>query len=76
MKNGVKKFTKTLLKLDMFGKPVGFSIDGGGTRKSCIGLLLSLLIIATLIPYSFKKLERLIEYEGVWVSLETDPEGK
>ena len=60
----------------MFGEPVGFSIDGGGTRKSFIGLLISLLIIGTLIPYSFKKFERLIEYDGVWVSFETDPEGK
>ena len=76
MKNSAQKLRKTLLKFDLFGEPVGFTIDGDGSRKSCLGLLLSLIIIATLIPYSFKKFDTLITYGDNQVSMQVDNQGK
>ena len=65
MERSAKKLRKTFLRLDLFGEPVGFTIDGSGTRKSFLGLFLSLCIIGTMIPYSFKKFDKLQSYDDV-----------
>ena len=56
-----------LLKLDMFGEPVVFTVDGEASQKSYLGLILSLCIFATVSPYSYNKFNTLRTYDDVAV---------
>ena len=76
MKSSGKKLRDTILRLDLFGEPVGFTIDGDGSHKSCLGLSLSFFILATMIPYSFKKFQTLNTFDDVTVTEFIDYEGK
>ena len=76
MKSSTQRLQSTLLKLDQFGEPVEFTVDGEGSRKSFLGLLLSLVIFATVIPYSVDKYKTLINYGDTTVLDDFDPSGK
>ena len=76
MKSSLQRLRSTLLKLDIFGEPVEFTVDGEGSRKSCLGLLLSLVIFATVLPYSFDKYKILINYGDTTVSSDFNAYGK
>ena len=65
-----------LLKLDIFGEPVVFTIDGEGSQKSYLGLMLSLCIFATVFPYSYNKFNTLRTHNDTVKEEFIDPEGK
>ena len=50
-----------------------FTVDGEGSRKSYLGFLLSLVIFATVLPYSYDKYNTLINYGDTTVSDDIDP---
>ena len=75
MKNNTQRLKRTLLKLDIFGEPVGFSVDGDGSHKSYLGLLLSLCVIGTISPYSISKFNTLVEFGDTRVSDDLEPSG-
>ena len=76
MKSNTQRLHSTLLKLDQFGEPVEFTVDGDGSRKSFFGLLLSLVIFATVIPYSIDKYRTLVEYGDTSISEDFYPHWK
>ena len=45
-----------VLSLDLFGQGVGFSVNGKDSYKSFIGLLFSIGILATVLPFGLNKL--------------------
>ena len=64
------------MKLDIFGEPVGFTVDGEGSQKSYLGLLLSLIIFGTIIPFTYQKFSTLRTFGDTKVSDDLDPSGK
>ena len=75
MKNNLRKVGKSLLKLDLFGEQIGLNIDGEGANKTILGLLFSLCIFATIIPYGVKKYDVMINYEDTDIQRTVDSNG-
>ena len=67
MKNNLKRLSHMLLKLDIFGEQVVFTVDGEGSQKSYLGLIISLCIFATILPYSYNKFDTLRTYDDLAV---------
>ena len=51
-----QSFGSAALSLDLFGQGIGFSVNGKGTYKSFIGLVFSIGILATVLPFGLNKL--------------------
>lgn len=64
------------MKLDIFGEPVGFTVDGEESRKSYFGLFLSICIFAIMVPYDIKKCNILLTHGDTKLSDDLDPSGK
>ena len=60
----------------MFGQQVAFTVDGEGSRKSYLGLMLSICIFVAVIPYAFNKSETLRTYGDTILSDDIDPSGR
>ena len=57
-----RKIENTMLKLDLFGESVKFSIDGEDSHKSILGSIVSLGIFATILAFGTKKFINCINY--------------
>ena len=55
-------FGSAALSLDLFGQGVGFSVNGKGTFKSFIGLVFSIGILATVLPFGLNKFIKCMEH--------------
>ena len=55
MPTNTRNLGRKVLRVDIFGETVGFSIDGSNSRRSILGALLSLAIFATVMTYATKK---------------------
>ena len=51
-----RSLSSAALSLDLFGQDIGFSVNGNDTYKSYIGLIFSIGIIATVLPFGLNKL--------------------
>ena len=75
MKTKLTKIGRSLLKMDLFGESIGFKIDGEESRRSILGLMLSLGIFATILPYAVKKWQVMINYDDTDISETVKPNG-
>ena len=65
MKSTWSKVQSTLLKLDMFGEDVSFTLkDGNRAKNSLLGTLLSVFIFSGVIVYGAKKHDDLMSYQN------------
>ena len=54
------KFVKQVLKIDLFGQGVGFSIRGSDTYQTLLGAFLSLLTVTFVFIFAISRLVTLI----------------
>ena len=56
------RLSSAFRSFDMFGKSVGFRIEGKETHGSYIGAILTILVIFVTLSYSFRRIEILTSY--------------
>ena len=57
-----------LMKLDLFGEEVGFSIDGAKAYPSCFGCLISLIVILFTSCYAYRQYENMLYFQDTFHS--------
>ena len=50
------------LGLDMFATTASFEIDGEGSYTTCIGAIISILILVFVIPYAARKYDKMVQF--------------
>ena len=58
-----KGIRNAIFTLDIFGEPIGFSIDGKSSYKSVQGLVLSVGILATVLTFGVNKFLKCLDYQ-------------
>ena len=58
-----KRIRNAIFTLDLFGEPVGFTIEGNSSYKSAQGLVLSVGILSTVLIFGANKFLKCLDYQ-------------